>query len=85
MSEVREVVEGEGYAVGSIDGLGDQPGFRKIRRAHGVTAFGVIAIEIPPGFQTGRHFHLEQEELYFVHRGRIAIRSPAPTNSSRSR
>ena len=50
------------------------PGFRKIRRALGVTAFGVNAIEIPPGFQTGRHFHDEQEELYFVHRGRIGIR-----------
>ena len=34
-----------------------------------MTAFGVNAIEIPPGFQTGRHFHEEQEELYFVHRG----------------
>jgi len=72
--EVREVVEGEGYAVANVDALADGPGFRKIRRAMGVTAFGVNAIEIPPGFQTGRHFHEAQEELYFVHRGRIAIR-----------
>ena len=72
--EVREPVEGEGYAVANVDALADGPGFRKIRRALGVTAFGVNAIEIPPGFQTGRHFHEEQEELYFVHRGRIAIR-----------
>ena len=54
--------------------MGDGPGFRKIRRELGVTAFGVNAIEIPPGFETGRHFHEQQEELYFVHRGRIAIR-----------
>src|SRR4051812_36430592 len=72
--EVREVVEGDGYAVANVDALADGPGFRKIRRTLGVTAFGVNAIEIPPGFQTGRHFHEEQEELYFVHRGRIAIR-----------
>jgi len=72
--EVREVVEGNGYAVANVDALADGPGFRKIRRVLGVTAFGVNAIEIPPGFQTGRHFHEEQEELYFVHRGQIAIR-----------
>ena len=68
------MVEGDGYAVANVEALADGPGFRKIRRALGVTAFGVNAIEIPPGFQTGRHFHEEQEELYFVHRGRIAIR-----------
>ena len=71
--EVREVVEGDGYAVANVDGLGDGPGFRKVRRALGVTAFGVNAIELPPGYETGRHFHEEQEELYFLHRGRIEI------------
>ena len=49
------------------------PGFRKVRRALGVTAFGVNAIELPPGFETGRHFHDEQQELYFLHRGRIQL------------
>ena len=68
------MVEGDGYAVANVEALAEGPGFRKIRRALGVTAFGVNAIEIPPGFRTGRHFHEEQEELYFVHRGRIAIR-----------
>jgi uncharacterized cupin superfamily protein len=72
--EVRDVVEGDGYAVANVEALADGPGFRKIRRSLGVTAFGVNAVEIPPGFQTGRHFHEEQEELYFVHRGHIAIR-----------
>jgi uncharacterized cupin superfamily protein len=72
--EVHEVVEGDGYAVANVDALADGPGFRKIRRALGVTAFGVNAIELPVGFETGRHFHEEQEELYFVHRGRIQIR-----------
>jgi mannose-6-phosphate isomerase-like protein (cupin superfamily) len=69
--EVREVLEGEGYAVGNVDALGEGPGFRKVRRELGVTAFGVNAIEIPPGYETGRHYHDEQEELYFVFRGRV--------------
>jgi mannose-6-phosphate isomerase-like protein (cupin superfamily) len=71
--EVHEVVEGAGFAVGNVDALADGPGFRKVRRALGVTAFGVNAIEIPPGYETGRHYHDEQEELYFVHRGQIEI------------
>jgi uncharacterized cupin superfamily protein len=71
--EVKEVVEGDGYAVGNIDALAEGPGFRKVRRALGVTAFGVNAIELPPGYETGRHYHERQEELYFVHRGRIEI------------
>ena len=71
--EVRELVEGEGFAVANVDALAEGPGFRKIRRALGVTAFGVNAIEIPPGYETGRHYHDEQEELYFVHRGHVQI------------
>ena len=39
----------------------------------GVTAFGVNAIELPAEYATGRHFHETQEELYFVHRGRVKI------------
>ena len=73
-NEVTDVVEGEGYAVANVDALADGPGFRKVRRALGVTAFGVNAIELPAGYETGRHFHERQEELYFVHRGRIEIR-----------
>ena len=53
--------------------MGEQYGFRKIRRSLDVTAFGVNAISLPPGYETGRHFHDEQEELYFVHRGTIEV------------
>ena len=70
---VHEVLEGDGYAVANVDALAEGPGFRKVRRALGVTAFGVNAIELPPGYETGRHYHEEQEELYFVHRGRIEM------------
>jgi quercetin dioxygenase-like cupin family protein len=71
--EVHDVHEGDGFAVANVDALAEGPGFRKVRRALGVTAFGVNAIEIPPGYETGRHYHDEQEELYFVHRGRIEM------------
>ena len=67
------IVTGDGYTVGNLDDLGDGPGFRKVRTPLGVTAFGVNAIVIPPGFETGRHWHERQEELYFVHRGRMEI------------
>ena len=67
------VTEGEGYAVGNLDDLGDGPGFRKIRKGLGVTAFGVNAIVLPPGIETGFHYHDKQEELYFVHRGAVEI------------
>ena len=67
------VTKGDGYAVTSLDDLGEGYGFRKIRKGLGVTAFGANAIVIPPGFETGRHLHEEQEELYFLHSGRIAI------------
>jgi quercetin dioxygenase-like cupin family protein len=67
------VIEGDGYAVGHIDEMGERYGFRKIRRSLGVTAFGVNAIALPPGYETGRHYHDQQEELYFCHRGRMEI------------
>ena len=67
--EQNGVVEGEGFAVSNIDALGDGPGFRKIRRALGVTAFGVNALVYPAGAEGVSHFHDTQDELYFVHRG----------------
>ena len=71
--EVRDVVEGQGWAAANVDALSDEPGFRKIRRVIGVTAFGMNAIELPPGVETGSHFHDVQEEVYFVHRGRLRM------------
>ena len=67
------VVEGDGYAVAHIDDLGEGYGFRKLRKGLGVEEFGINAIVIPPGFETGRHFHEDQQELYFVHRGRVEM------------
>ena len=71
--DVTDKVEGDGFTVANVDALGEGPGFRKLRRELGVTAFGVNAIELPAGMETGRHFHDEQQELYFVHSGRVSI------------
>ena len=58
-----------GYQVSSLDALGEGYGFRKIRGALGVTAFGVNAIVYPPHYDGPNHYHDLQDELYFVHRG----------------
>jgi quercetin dioxygenase-like cupin family protein len=72
MSEaVHETITGEGWAVGSIDGMGDGPGFRKVRRELGVQAFGINAVVMSPGSENHRHYHERQEETYFVHRGTL--------------
>ncbi len=67
------VTTGDGYAVANLADLGEGYGFRKIRKGLGVTAFGANAVVIPPAYTTSRHYHEEQEELYFLHRGRVAI------------
>jgi uncharacterized cupin superfamily protein len=69
----QAIRQGEGYAVAHLDDLGDGPGFRKVRRALGVDAFGVNAIVLPAGIETGFHYHDTQEELYFVHAGTVEI------------
>jgi quercetin dioxygenase-like cupin family protein len=72
MAEAAEnVTKGDGWSAADLDGLGEGPGFRKIRKELGVTAFGVNAIVLPPGYATGSHYHDEQEELYFVHSGKV--------------
>ena len=62
-----------GYAFSSLDELGEGYGFRKVRRALGVTAFGVNGIVMPPGYDGFFHYHDTQDELYFVHRGRARV------------
>lgn len=66
-----ETEHGSGWAVGSIDGLGSGPGFRKIRGALGVTEFGVNAVVLPPGYKNPPHYHERQQELYVVLSGEV--------------
>jgi mannose-6-phosphate isomerase-like protein (cupin superfamily) len=61
------------YAFSSLNELGEGAGFRKVRAALGVTAFGVNGIVFAPGFEGFLHFHDAQDELYFVHRGRALV------------
>ena len=65
---------GDGWAAGALEDMGAGPGFRKVRKELGVTAFGVNAVVLPPGYTSGRHLHERQEELYFVHAGTIEFR-----------
>ncbi len=69
----NRVRSGDGWSAAHLDELGDGPGFRKVRSTLGVSAFGVNAIVLPPGIETGFHFHDRQEELYFVHSGEIEM------------
>jgi len=71
---MTDATEGQGYAVSSLDEMGEGYGFRKIRRAVGVTAFGINGLVLPAGYETGVHYHDEQEETYFVHQGQIEFR-----------
>jgi mannose-6-phosphate isomerase-like protein (cupin superfamily) len=64
-----------GYSHATVDSLGEGT-FRKVRQALGITAFGANVLVIEPG-EIGRpHFHEEQDELYFVHRGRAVFDFP---------
>ena len=61
------------HSFSTLDELGEGRGFRKIRAALGVEAFGVNAIVYPPRYEGPEHYHDVQDELYFVHRGRIRV------------
>jgi len=62
-----------GYSISSLDELGEGYGFRKVRRALGVTAFGVNAVVMPPHYEGFLHYHDTQDELYFVHSGTARV------------
>ena len=72
---MSEVLSGDGWAVApDAEALGEGYGFRKVRQELDVTEFGVNLITMPPGYSEGRrHYHERQQELYFVHRGTLAI------------
>ena len=61
------------HAFSSIDELGEGYGFRSVRRALGVSAFGANIVVMPPHYDGFNHFHDLQDELYFVHRGTARV------------
>lgn len=68
------------HAFSSIDELGDGYGFRKIRPALGIEAFGINAIVMPPGTAGFWHYHDTQDELYIVHRGTAHVEVGEPSD-----
>jgi mannose-6-phosphate isomerase-like protein (cupin superfamily) len=62
------------YSISSLDELGGGHGFRKVRGALGVTAFGVNGLVFPAGYEGPNHYHDTQDELYFVHSGTATFR-----------
>jgi mannose-6-phosphate isomerase-like protein (cupin superfamily) len=64
-----------GYAHSSVDELGDET-FRKVRQALGITAFGANVVVLQPGVVGRAHYHEEQDELYFVHKGKAIFDLP---------
>jgi uncharacterized cupin superfamily protein len=68
-----EPITGDGWAVAHLEDLGEGPGFRRVRAPLGVTAFGVNAVVLPPGYTTRRHYHDRQQELYLVLDGELEI------------
>jgi mannose-6-phosphate isomerase-like protein (cupin superfamily) len=65
--------QGDGWAAAHLEDLGEGPGFRKVRAALGIEAFGINAVVMPPGAASRFHYHHRQEELYFVHSGAMQI------------
>jgi hypothetical protein len=45
------------YSFSSLDELGEGPGFRKVRREMGITAFGVNGVVYPPDYPGISHYH----------------------------
>ena len=70
---IHSLEHGEGYSITSLEQLGEGPGFRKIRKELDISEFGVNAVVMPPGYESGFHYHERQQELYFVHRGHMEI------------
>ena len=65
------IEHGDGWSLATLDDLGEGPGFRKIRKELGVTAFGVNAVVMPAGYRARPHKHERQQEIYFVHEGTL--------------
>jgi mannose-6-phosphate isomerase-like protein (cupin superfamily) len=67
------------YSFGTLDEMGSGPGFRKVRQALGVEAFGVNVIVMAPGHEGFLHYHDTQDELYFVHSGTARFEAAGET------
>ena len=68
-----EIVRAEHWAIApSLDSLGDGM-FRLVRPQLGITAFGINVKVMKPGASSKLHLHTEQQEVMFVHAGRVKV------------
>lgn len=61
----------QGWGATSLDEL--EGSFKLVRPALGLTAFGMNARVMKPGASSPMHYHELQQEVFFVHRGRVEI------------
>jgi quercetin dioxygenase-like cupin family protein len=67
------IKQGNGWAIApTLDSLGDGM-FRRVRTQLGITAFGMNAKVMQPGTSSRNHLHTEQQEVMFVHAGRVEV------------
>lgn len=67
------ILEADGWAIApDLDSLGDGM-FRRVRPQLGLTAFGMNVKVMQPGSSSKAHWHTEQQEVIFVHAGRIEV------------
>lgn len=67
------ITSGEGYAIASLDAIGEGYGFRKVRKALDIKSMGANAIVMPPGYSAGAHAHEKQEEIYLCLSGTLRL------------
>lgn len=64
---------GDGWAIApTLDSLGDGM-FRRARQQLGITAFGMNVKVMQPGSSSKNHLHTQQQEVMFVHVGRVEV------------
>jgi len=64
---------GDGWAIApTLDSLGEGM-MRRARPQLGITAFGMNVKVMQPGASSKNHLHTEQQEVIFVHSGRVKV------------
>ncbi|MCB0880380.1 MAG: cupin domain-containing protein [Thermoleophilia bacterium] len=68
-----ELIRADRWAVApTLDSLGDGA-FRRVRPLLGITAFGINVKVMQPDTSSKLHLHTEQQEVMFVHDGRVKV------------
>lgn len=69
----QQLVRADRWAIApTLDSLGDGM-FRRARQLLGITAFGMNVKVMQPDSSSKLHLHTEQQEVMFVHAGRVKV------------